>query len=58
MDVISEALAMAEQIAEIDPTVLAFTKCALHFGAAHPMAEAMKNEQSESAAMKAAREGS
>jgi enoyl-CoA hydratase/carnithine racemase len=57
-DVIPEARAMAEQMAEIDPTVLAFAKRALHFGAAHPMAEAMKNEQSESAAMKAVREGS
>ena len=57
-DVLSAALAIAEQMAEIDPIVLAFAKRALHFGATHSMAEAMKNEQSESAAMKAARDTS
>lgn len=55
-DVFSEARAMAEQMAEVDPLVLSFAKRALHFGAGHSMAEAMKNEQNESAAMKAARD--
>jgi enoyl-CoA hydratase/carnithine racemase len=55
-DVLLEARAMAEQMAEIDPVVLAYAKRALHFGAGHGMAEAMKNEQEESAAMKAARD--
>jgi 2-(1,2-epoxy-1,2-dihydrophenyl)acetyl-CoA isomerase len=55
-DVLSEARAMAEQMAEIDPVVLTFAKRTLHFGAEHSMAEAMKNEQNESAAMKAARD--
>ena len=45
-------------MAEIDPVVLAYAKHALHFGAGHSMAEAMKNEQRESAAMKAARDQS
>ncbi|MBK7947912.1 MAG: enoyl-CoA hydratase/isomerase family protein [Deltaproteobacteria bacterium] len=48
--------AMAKEMAEIDPIVLAFAKQALQFGAAHTMAQAMKNEQSESARLKAARE--
>lgn len=55
-DVFSDARAMAEQMAEVDPLVLSFAKRALHFGAGHSMAEAMKNEQNESAAMKAARD--
>ena len=55
-DVFSEARAIAEQMAEVDPIVLSFAKRALHFGAGHSMAEAMKNEQNESAAMKAARD--
>ena len=42
--------------AEVDPIVLAFAKQALQFGAAHTMAQAMKNEQAESARLKAARE--
>ena len=57
-DVLLEARALAEQMAEIDPVVLAYAKQALHFGAGHSMAEAMKNEQRESAAMKAARDQS
>ena len=55
-DVLSEARGMAEKMAEVDPLVLSFAKRALHFGAGHSMAEAMKNEQNESAAMKAARD--
>ena len=57
-DVLSEARMLAGQMAEVDPIVLAFAKRALHFGANHSMAEAMKNEQNESAAMKAARDAS
>ncbi|MFO0687822.1 MAG: enoyl-CoA hydratase-related protein [Myxococcota bacterium] len=54
--VLPTARAMAKEMAEIDPIVLAFAKQALQFGAAHTMAQAMKNEQSESARLKAARE--
>lgn len=57
-NVLVEARAMGEQMAEVDPVVLAYAKRALHFGAAHSMAEAMKNEQDESAAMKTARDQS
>jgi enoyl-CoA hydratase/carnithine racemase len=55
-DVLSEARAMAEEMAEIDPKVLAHAKRALHFGADHTMAQAMKNEQQQSDALKAGRE--
>jgi len=54
--VLPAALAMAKEMAEVDPIVLAFAKRALQFGAAHTMAQAMKNEQAESARLKAARE--
>jgi enoyl-CoA hydratase/carnithine racemase len=54
--VLATARAMAKEIAEVDPIVLAYAKRALQFGAAHTMAQAMKNEQSESARLKAARE--
>ncbi|MBY0401639.1 enoyl-CoA hydratase/isomerase family protein [Myxococcota bacterium] len=54
--VLPTARAMAKEMAEIDPIVLAFAKQALQFGAAHTMAQAMKNEQSESARLKSARE--
>ena len=47
---------MAREMSEIDPIVLAFAKQALQFGSAHTMAQAMKNEQSESVRLKAARE--
>jgi hypothetical protein len=47
---------MALEMAEVDPIVLAYAKRALHFGASHSMAEAMKNEQGQSVLMKAARE--
>ena len=56
-DVLGEARAMAEEMAEIDPLVLKFAKRALHFGARHSVAEAMQNEQRESALLKTAREG-
>jgi 2-(1,2-epoxy-1,2-dihydrophenyl)acetyl-CoA isomerase len=54
--VLSTARAMAKEMAEIDPIVLAYAKKALQYGSAHTMAEAMKNEQSESARLKTARE--
>jgi 2-(1,2-epoxy-1,2-dihydrophenyl)acetyl-CoA isomerase len=54
-EVLPAARAIAEQMAEIDPIVLAYAKRALHFGASHTMAESMKNEQSESAVMRAER---
>ena len=54
--VVSEARAMAEEMAELDPLVLAYAKRALQFGATHSMAESMKNEQSQSALLKADRD--
>ncbi len=54
--VLAETRAMAAEMAEIDPHVLAYAKRALHFGAANGMAAAMKNEQRQSDALKAARE--
>jgi 2-(1,2-epoxy-1,2-dihydrophenyl)acetyl-CoA isomerase len=54
-EVLPAARAIAEQMAEVDPIVLAYAKRALHFGASHTMAESMKNEQSESAVMRAER---
>lgn len=54
--VLATTRAMAKEMAEIEPVVLAFAKQALQFGAAHTMAQAMKNEQSESARLKAARD--
>jgi enoyl-CoA hydratase/carnithine racemase len=55
-EVLPRAVEMAKEMAEIDPVVLAHAKRALHFGASHTMAEAMKNEQSQSAAIKAERD--
>jgi 2-(1,2-epoxy-1,2-dihydrophenyl)acetyl-CoA isomerase len=55
-EVLSVTRAMALEMAEVDPIVLAYAKRALHFGASHSMAEAMKNEQGQSVLMKAARE--
>ncbi len=55
-DVLPRALEIAKDMAEIDPLVLSYAKRALHFGASHTMAEAMKNEQSQSAAMKSKRD--
>ena len=54
-EVLPAARAIAEQMAEVDPIVLAYAKRALHFGANHTMAESMKNEQSQSAVMRAER---
>jgi len=55
-DVLSTTRAMALEMAELDPIVLGYAKRALHFGASHSMAEAMKNEQGQSALLKADRE--
>lgn len=55
-EVLSEARSLAKEIAELDPNVLAYAKQALHFGAGHTMAQSMKNEQSQSAALRAVRE--
>lgn len=55
-EVLPAARAMALEMCEIDPIVLAYAKKALQFGVAHTMAEAMKNEQRESARLKADRE--
>ncbi len=55
-EVLSEARAMAQEMAEVDPVVLAFAKRALHFGARSSMASAMKNEQKQSAELKALRD--
>ena len=55
-EVLEEARTMAAEIATIDPHVLEYAKRALHFGATHSMAAAMKNEQSQSAELKAVRE--
>ena len=54
--VLATTKAMAKEMAEVDPIVLAYAKKALQFGAAHTMAQAMKNEQSESALLKADRD--
>lgn len=51
-EVLSRAVALAREMAEIDPIVLGYAKRALHFGASHDMAAAMENERAESAAMK------
>jgi len=52
---LDEARAMALQIAESEPEVVAFAKRALEYGASHSMAEAMTNEQQQSAALREAR---
>lgn len=54
--VLETARTLALQMAEVDPVVLAYAKRALHFGASHSMAESMKNEQRQSAALRVARE--
>ena len=55
-DVLETTRAMALEMAEVDPIVLRYAKRALHFGAHHTMAEAMKNEQAQSLALRAERE--
>jgi 2-(1,2-epoxy-1,2-dihydrophenyl)acetyl-CoA isomerase len=55
-DVLETTRAMALEMAEVDPIVLRYAKQALHFGARHSMAEAMKNEQAQSVALRAERE--
>ena len=49
---LAEARAMAAAMAECKPEVLAAAKAALHFGAGATMAEAMRNEQEASAALR------
>jgi enoyl-CoA hydratase/carnithine racemase len=53
-ELLAEAHAMAALMAECNPEMLAAAKAALHFGAQATMAEAMVNEQSASAALRAA----
>jgi enoyl-CoA hydratase/carnithine racemase len=55
-DVLSTTRAMALEMAELDQMVLAYAKRALYFGASHSMAEAMKNEQGQSALLRADRD--
>jgi enoyl-CoA hydratase/carnithine racemase len=54
-DLLPEARALAAAMAESDPAVLAAAKAAVHFGAGATMADAMRNEQTASAALRAAR---
>ena len=51
---LAEARAMAALMAECKPEVLAAAKAALHFGAEASMADAMRNEQDASAALRKA----
>lgn len=53
--VLPAAREMASQIAESRPDVIAAAKRALHYGASATMAEAMKNEQEQSAELRAGR---
>lgn len=55
-DVLETTRAMAREMAEIDPIVLRHAKAALYYGGSHGMAQAMKNEQRQSAILKAERE--
>jgi enoyl-CoA hydratase/carnithine racemase len=50
-----EAQAMARRMAECPPAVLAAAKRALHFGASATMEQAMRNEEAQSAALRAAK---
>lgn len=54
--VLIEARAMAKQMTEIEPVVLAYAKQALHYGGSHTMAQSMKNEQHQSGLLKADRD--
>lgn len=55
-EVLPTARAMALEMCEVDPIVLAYAKHVLQYGAAHTMAQAMKNEQGQSARLKADRD--
>jgi len=55
-DLMNEARDLAQQMAAIDPEVLAHAKRALHFGANSTMREAMENERAQGVALRAARE--
>ena len=50
---LDEARALAQAMAECRPEVLAAAKAALHFGASSSMEEAMRNEQTASAELRA-----
>jgi 2-(1,2-epoxy-1,2-dihydrophenyl)acetyl-CoA isomerase len=50
-----EARSLAAEMAAIDPAVLAATKRALYYGASATMAEAMQNEQTQSAELRRSR---
>ena len=50
-----EARSLAAEMAAIDPAVLAAAKRALYYGASATMAEAMQNEQAQSAALRRSR---
>ena len=52
-DLMQEARALAAEMAACKPAVLAAAKRALHFGASATLAEAMANEQRESAELRA-----
>lgn len=52
--VLDRARAVAAEIAEIDPAVLAHARRALHYGARHELADAMRNEREASDALRAA----
>jgi enoyl-CoA hydratase/carnithine racemase len=51
---LDEARAMARTMAECPPAVLAAAKRALHFGAGATLEQAMRNEEAQSAALRAA----
>ena len=53
--VVSEARALALEMAECRPEVLAAAKAAIDFGESHSMAEAMQNERDQSAALRDAK---
>jgi enoyl-CoA hydratase/carnithine racemase len=51
-DLLAEARALAAEMVQARPEALAAAKAALHFGAVATMAEAMRNEQEASAALR------
>jgi 2-(1,2-epoxy-1,2-dihydrophenyl)acetyl-CoA isomerase len=53
--VLERAKAVAAEMAEVDPLVVAHAKRALHFGARHSLAEAMANERTQSDALRSLR---
>jgi enoyl-CoA hydratase/carnithine racemase len=55
-ELMNEARAMAVEMSQIDPEVLAHAKRAIHFGAHSTMSEAMENEQAQSKELRLARQ--